>query len=131
MGRHIVLFILLSLVVLDPQGQNKIRPADYKNLYDYAEQQYNNPAPTDKSDSLALSAFHKVILLLSKSSDNDSILFDSYVKSGILKMSHQRDSAALIDFLHSINFSQKKRDLPDSAFFKSYLYAGSIYYTLF
>jgi CHAT domain-containing protein/Flp pilus assembly protein TadD len=131
MRRQLLLFILLSLIVLTPQSQNKIRPGNYKNLYDYAEQQYNNPTPTLTSDSLALIAFQKVILLLSKSAENDSILFESYVKSGILRMGQQQDSAALNDFIQSIHLFEKKKSIPDSAFFKSYLYAGSIHYKLY
>src|SRR3954454_23023207 len=129
MAARTLLFILMLFVVFTPKGQNKSQTPAYIRIYKYAEQLYAQAA-NDREDSLALQSYHKVISLLRSTSSNDSILFDSYVKAAILEMSHQQVSASLRDFLASITLYEKKRGIRDTTLFKSYLYTGSIYYSL-
>lgn len=131
MAKQVILFILLLLVVLIASEQNKPATTNYKSAYNYAEQLYNSGTANEQSDSLAIVNYHKVIVLLTKSKANDSVLFDSYVKAAILEMMHKHSAVSLADFLASIKMAEKKRSISDSSLFKSYLYTGSIYYSLF
>jgi CHAT domain-containing protein/Flp pilus assembly protein TadD len=131
MARKGLLLIILLLVVLIQSGQKNDQSEDYKRVYNFAEGLYNSNNSTNRGDSIAILSYHKAILLLTKSRANDSILCDSYVKAGILEMSHQQENAALTDFISSINVAKKKQKIADSSLFKSYLYAGSIYYSVF
>lgn len=131
MARQVIFLIFLLLVFLYPQEQSKSLPSNYKSIYKYAEQLYTYGNANNKSDSLATQSYHHVILMLKKSRENDSILFDSYVKAAILEMSNHKDSSSLSDFISSIDLAKHNKSLPDSLLFKSYLYAGSIYYSHF
>lgn len=131
MARQGLLLILLLLVVTIPRGQKKPIQADYKSIYRYAEELYRSGNATSTSDSLAIVAYHRVVQILSALPENDTILFDSYVKAAILEMTYRRDTAALLHFAASTDVVKQKRHLPDSLLFQPYLYAGSIHYSLF
>jgi CHAT domain-containing protein len=130
MFRHFVLLLFLLLIIFFPYSQEHHEMPDYFSVYRSAEKFYNSEQATRTTDSLALLSYLKVISLLNKKGVNDSILFDSYMKSGILEMSANRDQHALELFSGSIRVLQSSSTLPDSLLFKSYLYAGSSYYNL-
>ena len=130
MARHLFLSILLLFIIEFPHSQNRYTDPKYITAYKYAERLYNSPNATDQTDSLALASYLSVISLLENGSGNDSILFDSYLKSGILEMSTKKDQSALQLFLQSIRTKKKSAGLPDSLLFKPYLFAGNSYYNL-
>ncbi len=131
MARQVTLFILLFLVALIPRGQKKEKAEDYKAIYNTAERLYKSPNSNDKTDSVAIASYHRVIQILSKLLTNDSILLNSYVKAGILEMSYQQFNESIRDFKAAIVVGYHNKSVPDSLLFKPYLYSGSIYYDLF
>ncbi|MBE7170761.1 MAG: CHAT domain-containing protein [Williamsia sp.] len=131
MGRKLVLLIVVWLIASNSKSQPGVPLRHYKTQYNDAEKYYNAADATDETDRLALQLYHAVIQTLSKSSADDAVLFDSYVKAGILQMSHQQEAASLLRFRAAIRLAKGNGMIPDSALFKPYLYAGSIYYTLY
>ncbi|HTI08249.1 MAG TPA: CHAT domain-containing protein [Puia sp.] len=101
----------------------------YQSLYRQAEKLYASDNATPHTDSAALSGYQKVIALLDKTpSVNDSILFDSYMKCGILHLSFGESGKALPSFRNAVLTANAKAHLPDSLLFKPYLYIGSCLY---
>ncbi|KAK6033626.1 tetratricopeptide repeat protein [Ostertagia ostertagi] len=117
---------LLCLLLLHSQETGA--PAGYKTYYQTAEQYYRLADATEVTDSLALQAYRRSILLLQKAQIVNDILIDSYTKCGILLMSAGNNAQALQAFQSAIAAFPAKQHLPDSLLFKSYLYAGSIHY---
>ncbi|MBS1600726.1 MAG: CHAT domain-containing protein [Bacteroidetes bacterium] len=129
MPRHFLLLILSLVIISYPYSQEQHQSPEYFSVYKTAEKFYNSARPTTTTDSLALQSYVKTILLLQGKKINDSILFDSYLKAGILQMTAKKDQQALDLFLGSIRTAQSS-SLPDSIVFKSYLFAGNSYYNL-
>ena len=128
MAKRILFCFFLILILLNHNGQRPAVTVNYRQPFNQAEQLFNAAAPTAASDSLALDAYKKVIVLLVSNRVNDSVLITSLIRSGVLNITYQKDSAALDDFLISIAVQQHNSSLPDSALFQSYLFSGSIYY---
>src|SRR5450432_3722550 len=99
---RIFLLFCCLIITFVPQGQNNNQSEDYLHAYKTAEKFYNAATPTESTDSIALSSYARVISILKKSKANDSILFDSYVKSGIISMSYNRNNQSLQFFLESV-----------------------------
>ncbi|MFT3703458.1 MAG: CHAT domain-containing protein [Agriterribacter sp.] len=112
-----------------PFGQLKNLSLNYHDLYLAAEKFYNSDKANEKTDSIALAAYTKVIQLLENSNINDSILFDSYYKKGLLLTSIQNDSGAIQDFLTAIKLNKSSSAIPDSISFLPWVFAGSNYYS--
>jgi CHAT domain-containing protein len=134
--RRALLFLFLMLSTLystrgQGRGNGRVNngPA-YLGWYREAERLYSSEKATAGTDSLALSYYERVILFLESGSVNDSLLFDSYLKSGIIDMSGGSTRAAIAYFLRSVSLVRVAGHLPDSLLFKPYLYAGSCYYDL-
>lgn len=121
-------FFLLCLLLL--QSQETGAPAGYKTYYQAAEHYYRLTDATETTDSLALQAYRRSILLLNKSQTVNEVLIDSYTKCGILLMSAGNNEAALQSFTSAITAFSKQARLPDSLLFKPCLYAGSLHYLL-
>ena len=118
------------LITFNPQGQNNDTVHDYLHLYKVAEKLYNSENPTDNTDHLALLNYLKVISILNKNNSNDTVLFNCYLKSGIISMSANEDHQAIQFFLQSIDLENKSSHIPDSLLFKSYLYTGNSYHNI-
>jgi len=130
MLRHLVLLFLLLLAIFYPYSQDQSHLPDYLSTYKSAEKLYNADNPTAKTDSMVLSLYLKVISMLEKGKMNDSILVDSYLKSGILEMSAREDQKALALFSGSIRVIKSSKAFSDSLLFKAYLFSGSCHYNL-
>jgi CHAT domain-containing protein len=126
------------------QGQTRQHEPPYLRSYRQAEKYYASDKATHHTDSLALDGYKQTIFLLEKQTINspertradDSLLFDSYLKSGILDMSGGKPRQAIVDFMGSARLIRQSgsglpEHLPDSLLFKPYLYAGSCYYDLY
>lgn len=124
--------VLLSLIIIYLLLQSHYYQYSYNYISEYkkAERIYNSENATDKTDSIAFLSYLKTITFLEKTALHDSILFDSYVKAGIISMTRKKDSLALHFFLKSLSLKISSQ-LPDSLFFKSYLFTGTCYYTYF
>lgn len=127
---RIFLFLFCLVITFVPQSQNTNQAADYLHLYKTAEKLYNSETPTESTDSIALSNYLKVISNLQKNKANDSILFDCYVKSGIISMSYARNNQSLHFFLESISLKKNSSHIPDSLLFRSYLFTGNVYHNM-
>src|ERR1700704_2651390 len=102
MFKQLVLFFLLLFTILIPRSQNRHQLPDYLAIYKSAEKFYNSENPTAKTDSLALLSYLKIISLPEKQGINKGLLFDSYLKAGILEMSAKNDEKAIALFSGSI-----------------------------
>ena len=98
------LLALGLIIIVIPQSQKNNHGADYLHLYETAEKLYNSENPTDYSDSLALLNYSGVISILEKNNSNDSVLFDCYIKSGIISMSKKEDRQSLNFFCNQLHF---------------------------
>ena len=125
-----VLLATCLLFTFAPQSQNNNQVTNYERLYKAAEQFYNTENPDDSTDRLALLNYGKVISILQNNNSDDSVLFDCYLKSGIILMSANEDSEAVNFFLNSIALQNTSSLIPDSLLFKAYLYAGNSYYKM-
>lgn len=126
--RYCFLLVVTVLAVLIPYGQDKPR-THYTSLYREASRLYFSPNSSDSNDSLALDRYEQVIKSAGVT-DSVSILADACVKAGILKMSAGDNNGSLGYFHRPVQLSQSGVSIPDSSLFESYLYGGSIHYTL-
>lgn len=127
--RLLIIFFLLAtngLFAGDSQ-----RPPIYKAIYRLADSLYNLDESSAKSDSLARLNFHRVIDLLAQSRTDDSILADSYIKSGILDMTAGRRTQAIAYFISAVNLNGKGQTPRANLTFRALVYTGSCYYELF
>lgn len=127
--RNLLLAILLLLTFI-PQSQNNNEDSNYRKSYTIAEKFYNTENPDALTDSLALKNYGNAISVLKKNNANDCILFDCYVKAGIISMSAGAENIAIHFFLESVELHNRKSFLPDSLLFQSYLYTGNSYYNM-
>jgi CHAT domain-containing protein len=127
---RILLLFFCLIITFVPQGQNNNQSEGYLHAYKTAEKFYNAARPTESTDSIALSNYAKVISILKKSKANDSILFDSYLKSGIISMSYNMNNQSLQFFSGSVLLKKNSTHIPDSLLFKSYLFTGNVYHNM-
>lgn len=130
MLRQLLLLFPLLLIFLFPFSQDHHESPDYLTAYRSAEKYYNSARPTEATDSFAFGYYQKTISFLVGKKINAGILFDSYLKSGIIKMSEKKDQQALEMFLGAIQVGEMPSGLADSVLFTPYLFAGSSYYNL-
>ena len=122
---------LISFILFSSFSYAQIRKtaSEITASYQTAGRFYHSPNANDHSDSLALAAYARVIRLLSASGEFGVMLSDSYLKSGIIHMGANKQTAALNDFRNGISVIQQNK-IPDSLLFQPYLYTGSIHYTM-
>ena len=128
--QYIFSILLYLPIICFGQKMQKVPGKDFELLYQYANKLYNNVQANEKSDSLALNAYKKVISILAKTGVNDATLFDAYVKAGILQLDGRDDRSTLNLFLNAIRLQQKNNLMSDSLLFQPYLFAGTSYYNL-
>jgi tetratricopeptide (TPR) repeat protein len=101
-----------------------------KHPYFKANSYYNASNPTDRTDSLALVNFRLAIEEFLKTGNSDSLLFDAYVKSGIIETGRKQDLASRDLFFQALTVLNKNKRIPDSLGYKPFLFIGSAYYNL-
>jgi CHAT domain-containing protein len=126
-----VLPILLLFRLLDfahPGGRHDTIIESYKS----ADKFFNLSDPTDATDSMALAGFTGVIARITTSPDRhyDSILFQSYLKKGILLDIRNNCAEAKEAYLNAAHTVHLASNLSDSLLFRAYNYLGSGYYNL-
>lgn len=127
-GRYTVLLLFLQTIVSFVGAQSHPEPA-YRAAYRRAEKFYSAENATHYTDSAALAGYQQAIILLKRASlTDDSLLFDSYVKSGILQLSFGQPGRAFPEFMSAVALAKMSIPLQDSLLFKPYLYIGSCYY---
>jgi CHAT domain-containing protein len=131
-GRVVLLLLAFSLFA-SFQAEKPIPAAsDLIKLYRKAEKLFSLSHPTDATDSLALYDFKLVIDRLEKNPNNgsDSILFQSYLKKGILMDVKNDFNGAKEAYLKALGLQHSDRLLSDSLAFRAYIYAGTSYFNL-
>ena len=108
------------------------KPGSLTSTYLKADKYFNFSLPTSNTDSLALAGFEDVIGQLEKKPDAryDPLLFQSYLKKGILLDVKNENEGAKTAYLHAVSIVPRNTALSDSLLFRPYIYAGSNYFNL-
>jgi CHAT domain-containing protein/Tfp pilus assembly protein PilF len=130
MHRHFILLFTGLLLLCFPRGQEPRKEKNWLRLYQYANRLYSSEQASEKTDRIALDTYSKIIFILEKKSGQDSVLFDCYLRSGILQTAKKDDQQALGSFFHAIGIQRKSGSIPDSLLFQPFLFTGSAYYGL-
>lgn len=138
MIRLSTLFILF-LFLLSGITQNQTDPQEYLTRYKEADKLFHTAenyeartgslAGEEKMNREALNLFLKIIPI-AEANRNDSLAFHCYFRTAILY--HYFDSLDLAKkfYLKAINSISTTHPVPDSFYFKPYLFAGSVYYSI-
>ncbi len=102
--------------------------ADYDSATLAGRRQNAGAQDEDRFNASALRKFQRLYPLLPNDSRFDSLRFYTAFKVGELQHYFENFSEA-VHFYNAALAVKKQRQLPDSVFFKPYLYAGIIYYT--
>jgi CHAT domain-containing protein len=131
-GRVVLLLLAFSLFASFQTEKPIPAAADLIKLYRRAEKMFGLTNPTDATDSLALSDFMIVIDKLEKNPTIGSnfILFQSYLKKGILVNVKNDFIGAKEAYLKALWILHSDSRLSDSLAFRAYVYAGTCYFNL-
>lgn len=131
-GKVILLIPAFLLLMLSNTGSPGGPPNTVAETYQKADKLFNLSSPTNTSDSLALAGFEAVISRLEKFPDSncDTLLFQSWLKKGILLDVRSKNTEAKDAYLKAGAITARNRSLSDSLLFKVYIYTGSDYYNL-
>lgn len=130
MRRITILAGLLLCTIFWLHSQKRQDPQPTSLAYQKAEKFYHQPNPSAATDSLALEAYSEAIRQLQQSKDNPTLLFDSYLKAGILYLSKARYQDALDHFQHALELGNNPGRIADSLLFQPNLFAGNACYNL-
>lgn len=130
MRRITILAGLLFFGLLWLYSQKRQDPQPTSLAYQKAEKFYHQPNPSAKTDSLALEAYNDAIKQFLQSKDNLPLLFESYLKAGILCLSSARYQDALDHFLQALETGKNSGKIADSLLFQPNLFAGNACYNL-
>jgi CHAT domain-containing protein/Tfp pilus assembly protein PilF len=130
MHRYACLFFLLLLFRFPASSQSAKGQPNYQLLYRQAELLFNSPNATATTDKEAIRLYLQVTGILNRGKKYSDTLTDSYLKSGILLLTEDQQEEALQCLHQSVFVLTQNKKLPDSLFFKPYLYIGSIHYSL-
>jgi CHAT domain-containing protein len=121
-------FVLLSFCLSAGTG----KPDALTRTYQQADAFFNRSRPTLISDSVALAGFEQVIKELEKNPARryDTLLFQSYLKKGILLDVGNRNAEAKDAYLKAASIPQHNSSLGDSLLFRPFIYAGTNYFNL-
>ena len=127
-------FLLLCSALLTA-ATPVLTTADVKTLYNKAEKYFNSNPPSPVTDSLALTVFQRLIDGVSDSAARSdaavaTILFDSYVKKGILLDVQASYAGALAAYTGALRCLHRFLPKQDSLGFTVYVYAGTDHYNL-
>lgn len=98
--------------------------------YRKADRFFNFPEPTPRTDSTALAGFSEVIKLLERERIADTVLFQSYLKTGILQDVYGNYVAARDAYLRAFHVHRLNKQWTDSLLYALSIYVGSDYYHL-
>jgi len=131
-GRVVLLLLAFSLFTSFQTEKPIPAAADLIKLYRKAEKMFGLTNPTDATDSLALSDFMIVIDRLEKNPaiGSNFILFQSYLKKGILVNVKNDFIGAKEAYLKALWILHTDSRLSDSLAFRAYVYAGTCYFNL-
>ena len=121
--------LLLAVCLYVYPGKSPEQPI---NIFQRANQFFNSAHPTAVTDSLALAGFEEVIRRLQPLGrhSQDSLLFQCYLKKGILLDVLNKNVEAKAAYLQAASLQSKTSGIPDSLLFKPYVYAGTNYFNL-
>jgi CHAT domain-containing protein len=121
--------LLLAYLVYSRPGKP---PGILSGTYQKAEHFFNSSNPTDATDSMALAGFEQVIKLLEAAPNPhyDTLLFQSYLKKGILLDVKNKNAEARDAYLKAAAIPSRNGIMSDSLLFRPYVYAGSDYFSL-
>ena len=122
---HRFCLLLILIVVLIPLANTQPRVNYFKD-YQRAEKLYSLENATEATDRQALQLYQRVAANLPISKKNDSIVFDCYLKAGILLQSANKENQSIAAFQNA-NLVQQRSSLPDSLRFLPYLYATTYF----
>lgn len=126
--------LLLILFITFSQEKSASYQKEYAaadNLYLLAEQlSMSDDNPEDKIDSLNAKARNEFLAILPdiEKSGNDSLAFHACFKIGVLHHYFDSISAASYYYTKAISYRNHVKSLPDSFFFKAYVFLGGIQY---
>jgi len=134
-AKAFVLAFLLLCSALLTAATPVLTTADVKTLYNKAEKYFNSNPPSPVTDSLALTVFQRLIDGVSDSAARSdaavaTILFDSYVKKGILLDVQASYAGALAAYTGALRCLHRFLPKQDSLGFTVYVYAGTDHYNL-
>src|SRR5882672_5623880 len=119
-------FLILTDIVLGVPGTPQSR---ILSLYRRADALFHLSNATPADDSTALAGFEQIITELGKTADfagKDTLLFQSWLKKGILLDSKSKYAGAKDAYRQALNFHQQN----DSLLFLTYVNTGGSYYNL-
>ena len=122
-------FLLLCSALLTA-ATPVLSTADVKALYGKAEKYFNSNPPSQVTDSLALALYSSIIDHAGDNPAVATILFDSWVKKGILLDVKALYADALTAYVGALRCLHHSLPGQDSLGFKVYVYAGTDYYNL-
>lgn len=125
-------FLLLSLLLLSNSSSFAADDPvqDVMALYQKANRLFYHPSPTEQTDSMALAAFAKLIAHQEKRKMMDTLLFQSYLKKGILLDVKRDYTGALSAYLKALSVHRLNKHWSDSLIYTLSVYTGSVYYNL-
>jgi CHAT domain-containing protein len=129
MYRRFAGWICLMLLYSDVTGAPGTPPGNVVALYHRSDVLFHLSNATPATDSIALAGFEEVIRKVEGSGDfsgKDSLLFQSWLKKGILIDSRSDFLGAKEAYCHALLFHPPN----DSLRFALYVYAGASYYNL-
>jgi CHAT domain-containing protein len=131
-GKVIFLLPAFLLFVLYNTGSPGGPPGYVVETYHRADKFFNYTNPTNESDSMALAGFEEVIERLEKfpNPHYDTLLFQSYLKKGILLDIKNKNTEAKDAYLKAAAIPARNSNISDSLLFRVYVYAGTGYYNL-
>jgi CHAT domain-containing protein len=101
-----------------------------KSLYKKATAFFSNPHPTAATDSMALLLFEQIISRAGTANFPDDLLFQSWLKKGVLLDVKGRYQEALNAYTGALGCLRRHPEWSDSLYFKIYIYSGPDYYQL-
>jgi CHAT domain-containing protein len=124
--------VLLLSAFLLLAGYAHTQPGRTTVAYLKADKLFNSSNPTAVTDSLSLAGFEWVIQELQKtaSRQRDTLLFQSYLKKGILLDVKNSNEEAKNAYLQAIAVQQQNTASNDSLLFRPFVYAGADYFNL-
>lgn len=120
-----VLFVASFILIAGDHDSSEV-----KLLYKKAESLYNDPEITDQKDSIALSAYYRLISILESTHQQDSILWDSYFKAATYEQTIGHYQQAIHLFIQNLALKKKLNGIPGELAFLPNLYIANSYYLL-
>lgn len=134
MKRQILIGIMIGIlcfrgVLTYAQTKPKAILSSLQLTYEQGLRRFYDPNPTQRTDSLALLDFRRVISGVKPNQQTARLLFNTYFHVGIIAQSYDQQAQALGHYHKAIQTIRRFR-LIDSLLFKPYLYIGVAHYHL-